>query len=137
MFFELYFLTLRKFSMSKKFVNKIFGILSLFMKKHTNMMVKSIFDFEKLVREKDKLLVIFGSPDCEGCHKILLIYPYVLYKVSKIKAVLRFCNITHSKSKCYENIWVVKTPTLRFYEGWKLVDSIEELNDILTYFKKI
>ena len=123
--------------MANKVINKFVRILSSFMKKYTSLMIKSIYDFEKLVKDTPKLIVIFGSPDCEWCHKILFRYPILLYKARKVKAILRFCNITSEKSKCFADIWIINTPTLRLYENGKLIKSIEHENKIFSYFKNI
>ncbi len=121
--------------MFKKIIDIIVIFISKLMVKHTDVMITSVLDFEKLVKKSKKLIVIFWTPKCIWCQKVLFKYPLFLYNAKKTKNILKFCDIKSHKS--FKNIWIKSTPTLRAYKNWKLKEIIENDNEILTYLTKL
>jgi len=67
-------------------LDEIFIAGAKLMKKYTNFMISSEYDFNK-IKDKNKLIVVFWHPKCKPCQKIMfkILFTYiklVVYDIS-------------------------------------------------------
>lgn len=101
----------------KNILDKIMIFWAKFMKNHSSFMIKTESEYDKILKKRKKIVIIFWHPLCKPCQDIMLRLPYFLYKSFRKKQTLKFCNIKENKD-IYKNLFIKKTPTLIYYESW-------------------
>lgn len=117
-------------------IDKIMIFFSKIIKKYTNFMIWWYKNLNNSISENNKILIIFWYPKCKPCQKIMFKIPFIYYKTNKKNITLRFCNVLENYKECKEN-WITLTPTLRYYENWKIIDDLTDEKMIFNYLKSL
>lgn len=117
-------------------MDKFFIFIAKIIKKYTNFMIWWKNNLEKLIKENNKIIIIFWLPLCIPCKKIMLLIPiiyfYYLFKGYKLK----FCNVKENCKECEKHLIHV-TPTLIVYENWNEKIRLEDSKVIKNLFKLV
>lgn len=116
----------------KPMLDKLMIFWSNIIKKHTNFMIRSSYEFDAVIKINKKLVVILWHPLCKTCQKIMITLPFVYIKLKFKWYNLKFCNVQENK-EIWTNLKITKTPTLVIYEDSKLIKKIDDEKEVISF----
>ncbi len=103
--------------------------------KHTPFFVKDKKFFDDL-QNQNKVIIVFGHPQCQGCEEIMWLFPSLMAKAIKKGYKIKFCNFKMFPQHCC-GIGVEFTPSVYIKDsqgGEKVISNIQQIKDFIKNF---